>query len=685
MASFLQFTTAWRYVTLVPCPTAHGMRADGTKQEGSMSAIPWAGPDSPLSQFIANDFENRLIAYQAKPDDITEHAKIEAQVNEGGYAERQLLELVQNARDAIYRGTGDGRITVVLTNDSLYCANEGEPFTESGIRALLQSHMSPKRHDEIGRFGLGFKSVLGISTRIDVFSRTGSIGFGVNECHEAILQRIPAYDGPLPGLRLGFVRDVFEARRTDPILDDLAEWATTVVRLTTDGPHALRLTRDLEGLPAEFLLFSPRVRPLEIHDHQSGNHRTLRADQLTDGSWRIDFGDGNHVDWRISRASHRVSDAARANAGEAIGRDQLEIAWAAPAKPSRSHGSYWAFFPTRVTGSFGGIANATWKTNPDRQGLLDGAYNQELLGAFASLVLRSLADLSTVDDPGRHLDHLPAEPGAGDSWWNRSLYDSITNGGDSLPLVPDGNGSLQVGKKLRLVPAQATAEMIDAWESLGTDRSGWVHRTCHTGNRRARARRLGASEASIQDWLQEIASRPSDASVDVVFNIASQLMKEYRYQSLVRDSYFVLGSDDKLHKPDNMRIFLDMESVNVDPQVITVASLVAHHEIARTILINTFQIKFLDSTQVLQSHLKSRNNQHNIDHVRTWKLIRASNVEQVQTILINSRSIILVRCVDGNWRHPWEVILPDGEDWQPTGVSNASAVDKDFHQNDFYT
>ena len=79
------------------------MRADGTKQEGSMSAIPWAGPDSPLSQFIANDFENRLIAYQAKPDDITEHAKIEAQVNEGGYAERQLLELVQNARDSIYR------------------------------------------------------------------------------------------------------------------------------------------------------------------------------------------------------------------------------------------------------------------------------------------------------------------------------------------------------------------------------------------------------------------------------------------------------------------------------------------------------------------------------------------------------------------------------------------------------
>lgn len=664
-----------------------------------MSAIPWAGPDSPLSQFIANDFENRLIAYQAKPDDITEHAKIEAQVNEGGYAERQLLELVQNARDAIYRGTGDGRITVVLTNDSLYCANEGEPFTESGIRALLQSHMSPKRHDEIGRFGLGFKSVLGISTRIDVFSRTGSIGFGVNECHEAILQRIPAYDGPLPGLRLGFVRDVIEARRTDPILDDLAEWATTVVRLTTDGPHAPRLTRDVEGLPAEFLLFSPRVRPLEIHDHRSGNHRTLRADQLADGSWRIDYGDGNHVDWRINRASHRVSDIARANAGEAVGRDQLEISWATPTTGSRSRGAYWAYFPTRVTGSFGGIANATWKTNPDRQGLLDGAYNQELLGAFANLVLRSLADLSTVDDPGRHLDHLPADPGTGDSWWNRSLSETIHKAGPSLPLVPDATGALRVGKDLKLVPEQATDEMLDAWEALGTDRSRWVHRSCLKGVRRARAVRLGATAGTIQAWLQEIASQNPVASAELVFRIASKLMENDLSRSEVLISHIILSSNNNLHRPDDVRLFIDDQRVNTDPDVFTIHPALTTNDVIRTILVDVFGIKTVDATEVLRVHLEQLpqlskvsmlewmldaiNQEWHASDERTWRLARASPIDTATDLLSRYRERIVIRCVDGRRRSPWEVLLPNGNDWQPPGVPNSAAIDKAFHQQDY--
>ena len=65
----------------------------------------------------------------------------------------------------------------MLTSDALYCANEGSPIDEDGINAVLMSNLSVKRSTEIGRFGLGFKSVLGITRRPLFLSRSGSFHF----------------------------------------------------------------------------------------------------------------------------------------------------------------------------------------------------------------------------------------------------------------------------------------------------------------------------------------------------------------------------------------------------------------------------------------------------------------------------------------------------------------------------
>ena len=78
---------------------------------------------------------------------------------------------MQNGADAIIEDEGSagaqeggtGRIHVLLSGDRLYVANTGAPLSEDGLDALLQSHSSPKRANQIGRFGLGFKSLLGLS------------------------------------------------------------------------------------------------------------------------------------------------------------------------------------------------------------------------------------------------------------------------------------------------------------------------------------------------------------------------------------------------------------------------------------------------------------------------------------------------------------------------------------------
>ena len=48
----------------------------------------------------------------------------------------------------------------------------------------MASHLSRKRDDEIGRFGLGFKSVLGITDRPEIISRSVAIRFDRAESEE---------------------------------------------------------------------------------------------------------------------------------------------------------------------------------------------------------------------------------------------------------------------------------------------------------------------------------------------------------------------------------------------------------------------------------------------------------------------------------------------------------------------
>ena len=142
-----------------------------------MSAFPsWAGIDSPIARLV-DDFSRRcLAAYEVNPTLIREHAAIERATRQGGYGRRQLYELVQNGADALLDSPG-GRIEVILTPKALYCANEGAPVDAEGVEAILSSNLNVKKGNEIGRFGIGFKSVLAVSDTPEFFSRSGSFRF----------------------------------------------------------------------------------------------------------------------------------------------------------------------------------------------------------------------------------------------------------------------------------------------------------------------------------------------------------------------------------------------------------------------------------------------------------------------------------------------------------------------------
>ena len=94
------------------------------------------------------------------------------------YRGRAILEVLQNAHDVLAFAHNDDprRICFVLKSSpepELLVANSGRPFRRADFRGLCQLAQSPKDPNEsVGNKGLGFQSVLELSTRPEVWSTT---------------------------------------------------------------------------------------------------------------------------------------------------------------------------------------------------------------------------------------------------------------------------------------------------------------------------------------------------------------------------------------------------------------------------------------------------------------------------------------------------------------------------------
>ncbi|MBM3891564.1 MAG: hypothetical protein FJ388_20825, partial [Verrucomicrobia bacterium] len=222
----------------------------------------YADMNGGLAALIGRLQEQRLAAYHAEPDRIREDYNIEQTVLAGGYGYRQVTELVSNGADAILEAhesrlpLPDGnRVQVVLRDSALYVANTGAPLSAEGVDALLRSHGSTRHGSHIGRFGLGFKSLLRLGGKIDVFTKaSGGIRFDPKRCRQELQEQFNAVEAP--GLRLAWPLDDTE-RNGDGIIRELA-WAETIVRAEISSSDLRdQLRREIQSFPSEFLLFLP--------------------------------------------------------------------------------------------------------------------------------------------------------------------------------------------------------------------------------------------------------------------------------------------------------------------------------------------------------------------------------------------------------------------------------------------
>ncbi|MFI7705952.1 sacsin N-terminal ATP-binding-like domain-containing protein [Nonomuraea sp. NPDC049480] len=222
-----------------------------------------------------------LAAWTASPARFREDANAEEDFALGGYRDRLIVELAQNAADAALRAGVPGVLRLTLRGEVLTAANTGASLDATGVQSLSTLRASGKRDEAgaAGRFGVGFAAVVSVTDSPSIGSRgSGAVRWSRTET-AALVAEIPALAGELadrsghvPLLRLPF---------DEPPMVDIPEGFDTLVRLPLRDQATVETVRRMlaETSPA-LLLGMPALEVIEIE---------------IDGSVRNVVADGWHV------------------------------------------------------------------------------------------------------------------------------------------------------------------------------------------------------------------------------------------------------------------------------------------------------------------------------------------------------------------------------------------------------
>lgn len=417
-----------------------------------------------------------LRAWAESPARFREDANAEEDHALGGYRDRVIIELAQNAADAAVRAGVPGRLRLSLTDGVLTASNTGAPLDPAGVEALSTLRASAKRRQDqsVGRFGVGFAAVVAVSDEPAIISRASDdvpdgaargaaggrravgVAWSVERTRE-LAGGIPALTGELdhrqghvPLLRLPFAlmpngqgRASQAAAASETVVPP--EGYDTSVRLPLRDADAEKVVRQgLSEVGPALMLALPALETVEVH--LDGEVRTVTTvHREADDGGGIGTVEINGVAWRTIEEHGPIDPRLLADRPtEERSRAVWWIRWALPANldadtapgmagglpggvPPVIHG------PTPSDEPLGlpALLIASFPLAPDRRHVAPGPLTDFLIERAAESYPRLLRDIG----PGpRLLDLVPGPVAAGelDARLRREIRAALPD----VPLLP---------------------------------------------------------------------------------------------------------------------------------------------------------------------------------------------------------------------------------------------------------
>lgn len=306
----------------------------------------------------------------------------------------------------------------------LTVSNTGAPLEAAGVEALTALRASGKSAGSVGRFGVGFTSVLSVSDEIELRSRTGSIAFSAERTRAEVAGLgLSEPDSGVPVLRLAW-----------PVVDSpVGDASTEVVLRLRDDIDAERLLRGMERESVDLLLELPSLESIEVGDVQ-----LRRVDRpLESGITEVTIGDDTwwqfdteHARWLVP-----VRDGVIAPVSEGVLR-----------APTRSDEEL----------SIPAIVIADIAMQPDRRRILPGAPVEKLA--------RGYADFVAAVPPTQRTKLVPL-PGFARSEVDSALRDSIVKELRGRPWLPTVAGADVAPDRAAVVPG-AQADLVELLDDV---------------------------------------------------------------------------------------------------------------------------------------------------------------------------------------------------------------------------
>ncbi|MEP6759779.1 MAG: hypothetical protein ABJA93_00245 [Sporichthyaceae bacterium] len=412
-----------------------------------------------------------LAAWAASPARFREDANAEEDLALGGYRDRVVVELAQNASDAAGRARVPGRLLLRLHDGVLTAANTGAPLDAAGVESLSTLRASAKRDDRddetVGRFGVGFAAVLAMTDEPRIASTTGAVRWSLTDARADVLavptlaDELARRGGHVPLLRLPYD----DAGKPEPGFD------TTVVLPLRHAAASALARRLLAEVGDALLLALPGLAEVAVE---------------VDGERTVLAGDDR---WQVVRRAGRTELALLADRPvEERGLTQWSVLWARPLAGQPVPATLHAPTPTDESLDLPCLLIASFPLDPSRRHVASGGLTDFLVAeaatAYAELAADSEEPLSLV--PG------PAPSGALDAALRRSIVDAMS----AAPLlVTSGGGRLRPRDAVSVVGVDEYDELLTV---LAEVLPGVVpdHRSLD---------RLGATRLSLADVVDQLA------------------------------------------------------------------------------------------------------------------------------------------------------------------------------------
>jgi hypothetical protein len=457
-----------------------------------------------------------LDAWATSPARFREDANAEEDLVLGGYRDRLVVELAQNAADAAARAGVPGRLRLTLREQVLVAANTGAPLDAAGVESLATLRASAKRDTQavsVGRFGVGFAAVLSVTDEPAVVGRHGGVRWSLAEArvlagetarHSPNLgDEIRRREGHVPLLRLPFAA---EGTAPDP-------YDTAVILPLRDAAAADLAERLLTAVDDALLLALPGLEEVvvEIGDAPA---RTLR--RHTDGALTVveDSRDGT-TRWRIAAGHGPLTpDLLADRPVEERLRPHWSVTWAVPVDadgaPARPRTSPVLHAPTPSDEPLGvpALLIASFPLDTTRRHAAPGPLTDFLVQRAADAYAGLLADWRPVT--AGIIDLVPGPLGKGelDGTLRQAILERLPRTSFLPPAVPPVEGDSELPEALR----PRDAEVV---EGAGADTVRVLAEVLPTLlpaglERRVELRTLGVARIPLADAVDRLAGLEKD-------------------------------------------------------------------------------------------------------------------------------------------------------------------------------